>query len=177
MSTERATTGKPSLYLNGEGGQERTGQPSQPAQRSGGVSGDGRSGRATGITRETCARGAQAPTRGTTPETGKADAARTGVGVPHSSEEAPDNGVERRRGSCADACEAERERGDGPEGITTPTVLETATGVRKLQRTLYRQEANRRTALREPDAGNPHVRFDEGAAQRTLGSSESPYST
>jgi len=34
---------------------------------------------------------------------------------------------------------AARERGDGPQGIATPTVPETATGVRKLQRTLYRQ--------------------------------------
>ena len=25
-----------------------------------------------------------------------------------------------------------------------------------------------RTALREPDAGNPHVRFDEGATWRSL---------
>ncbi len=72
-------------------------------------------------------------------ETGKAEAARAGVGVLHSSEEVPENGVERRQGSSADACEAERERGDGPQGITTPTVPETATGVWKLQRTLYRQ--------------------------------------
>jgi group II intron reverse transcriptase/maturase len=48
-------------------------------------------------------------------------------------------GVEPREGSCAEALEAARERGDGPKGIETPTVPETATGVRKLQRTLYRQ--------------------------------------
>ena len=96
-------------------------------------------GRADGVTRETCSREAQAPTRGTTPETGEAEAARAGVGVLHSSEEVPVMGVERRRGSCADACEAERERGDGPQGTVTPTVPETETGVRKLQRTLYRQ--------------------------------------
>jgi group II intron reverse transcriptase/maturase len=47
--------------------------------------------------------------------------------------------VERRRGSCADAFQADREQGDDPQGIETPTVPETATGVRKLQRTLYRQ--------------------------------------
>jgi RNA-directed DNA polymerase len=70
---------------------------------------------------------------------GKAGAARAGVGVLHSSEEAPVMGVERRRGSCADACEAERERGDGSPELTTPTVPGTVTGVRKLQRTLYRQ--------------------------------------
>lgn len=139
MSIETERTGKPSRYLNDEGGKERTGQPLESAQRSGGVSGDGMLGRVDGITRETCPRGAQAPTPGTTLETGKAGTARVGVGVLHSSEEAPENGVERRRGSSADACEVERERGDGPQGLTTPTVPETATGVRKLQRTLYRQ--------------------------------------
>ena len=96
-------------------------------------------GRANGVTRETCAGGTQVPTGGTTPQTGKAETACTGVGVLHSSEEIPVTGRERRRGSSADAFKAERERGDGPEGITTPTVPETATGVRKLQRTLYRQ--------------------------------------
>lgn len=96
-------------------------------------------GRVDGVTRETCTRGAQAPTFGTTPETGETETARAGVGVLHSSEEAPDNGVEPRRGSCADAFEAERERGDGPQGISTPTLPEKATKVRKLQRTLYRQ--------------------------------------
>ena len=30
-------------------------------------------------------------------------------------------------------------------------------------------EANRRTALREPDAGNPHVRFDEGETPAVIG--------
>jgi group II intron reverse transcriptase/maturase len=139
MSIEKATTGKSSRCPNGEDCQERTGQPLQSAYRSGGVGGDGMLGRAAGVTREACSRGAQVPTLGTTSETGKAEAARAGVGVLHSSEEAPDNGVERRRGSCADADKAERERGDGPEGITTPTVPETATGIRKLQRTLYRQ--------------------------------------
>lgn len=84
-------------------------------------------------------RGAQSLTHGTTPEAEEAEAAQAGVGVLHSSEEATENVVERRRGSCADAIEAERERGDGPQGIETPTVPETATGVRKLQRTLYRQ--------------------------------------
>ncbi len=96
-------------------------------------------GRADGVTREACSRGAQVPTPGTTQPKGKAEAARAGVGVLRSSEEAPVMGVEQRRGSCADACEAERERGDGPQGLPTPTVPETATGVRNLQRTLYRQ--------------------------------------
>jgi hypothetical protein len=97
MSIETERTGKPSRYLNDEGRKERTGQPLESAQRSGGVSGDGMLGRADGITRETCPRGAQAPTPGTTLETGKAEAARAGAGVLHSSEEALENGVERRR--------------------------------------------------------------------------------
>jgi len=139
MSIENATTGKSSRFLYGEDCQEQTGQPSWFGQHSGGVSGDGMSGRVEEVTRETCSREAQASTTDTTSATEKVSSARVGVGVLHSSKEAPVMGVERRRGSCADACEAERERGDGPQGITTPTVSETATGVRKLQRTLYRQ--------------------------------------
>lgn len=92
MSIETARTGKPSRYLNDEGWQGRTGQPFESAQRSGGVSGDGMLGRADGVTRETCPRAEQSATPGTTLETGKAEAARAGVGVLHSSEEAPENG-------------------------------------------------------------------------------------
>jgi len=33
----------------------------------------------------------------------------------------PETGVERRRGSCADAFQADREQGDDPQGIETPT--------------------------------------------------------
>ena len=95
MSIETARTGKPSRYLNDEGWQGRTGQPFESAQRSGGVSGDGMLGRADGVTREACPRAEQSATPGTTQETGKAEAARAGVGVLHSSEEAPENGVER----------------------------------------------------------------------------------
>ena len=110
MSIEKERTGKPSRFLNDEGWQERTGQPLESAQRSGGVSGDGMLGRADGITRETCPRGPQAPTPGTTLETGKADAAGAGVGVLHSSEEVLVTGMERRRGGCADANGAARTR-------------------------------------------------------------------
>ena len=76
MSIETERTGKPSRYLNDEGCEERTEQPLQSAQRSGGVSGDGMLGRVTEETRETCLRGAQAPTGGTTPATEKADTVR-----------------------------------------------------------------------------------------------------
>ncbi len=139
MSIERKTTGEPSRCSSGEGCQGRAPQPSRHVHRSGGVGVDSMLGRADGLTRETCSREAQTSTTGTTSVTEKVSSARAGVGVLHSSEEAPVMGVERRRGSCAGACEAERERSDGPQGITTLTVPETATGVRKLQRTLYRQ--------------------------------------
>ena len=164
MSIDKERTGKPSPYPMGEGCQGQTGQPSQFAHRSGGVSGDGMRGREARVTQETCLRGESASTSGTTSKKKKAVSARAGVRVPHSSLEAPESGVERRRGSCAEESEAERERGDGPKGIVTPTptVPETAAGVGNLQRTLYRQaksrgnrhttrcmlahEANRRTA-------------------------------
>ena len=96
-------------------------------------------GRATEVTREACLRGAQAPTTGTTPSTEKVGLAQTGVGVLHSSEEVSVTDMERRRGSWAEGSEAKRERGDGSKEIITPTKSETITGVRKLQRTLYRQ--------------------------------------
>ncbi len=139
MSIEKATTRESSRYLNGEDRRGLGEQPSPTVQRSGGVSGDSMSGRVTEVTRETCTRGAQAPTGGTTPSTEEAATARAGVGVPHSSDEVPVMGMERRRGSWAEESEAKREWGDGPKGIITPAVPETATGVRKLQRTLYRQ--------------------------------------
>ena len=161
MSIDNERTGKPSTYLKCEGCQEQTEQPLQSVHRSGGVSGDGMLGREVRVTQETCARGENASTSGTTSAKREVVSARAGVRVPHSSLEAPVIGVERRRGSCAEESKAERERGDGSQGIATPTVPETATGVRKLQRTLYRQakstgecpigqtpsnEANRRTA-------------------------------
>ena len=154
-------TGEPSDYLNGEGCQGQTGKLSQSVHRSGGVSGDSMLGRVTGITWEVCLHGAQAPTDGTTVATQEVVSVQAEVRVPHSSLEVLEIEMERRGGSCAEESEAKRERGDGPEGIATPALPETATGVRKLQRTLYRQakskpkwkmplgnanEANRRTA-------------------------------
>ena len=122
MSIDKERTGKPSPYPMGEGCQGQTGQPSQFAHRSGGDSGDGMRGREARVTQETCLRGENASTSGTTSEKKKAVSARAGVRVPHSSLEAPESGVERRRGSCAEESKAERERGDGPKGIVTPTV-------------------------------------------------------
>ena len=80
-----------------------------------------------------------------------AETARAGVGVLRSSKETPEIGVERRRGSsCADAFQADREPGDGPQGIETPALPETATGAWKLQRTLYRQ------AEEQAESGEAH---------------------
>ena len=119
-------------------------------------------GRDARVTQETCARGENAPTSGITSAKREAASARAGVRVPHSSLEALEGGVKRRRGSCTEESKAEWQGGDGPRGIATPTVPETAMGVRTLQRTLYRRdksmgdrhtircmhahEANRRTA-------------------------------
>ena len=50
MSIETSATGKANHLPSGEGCQERTGQPLESAQRSGGVSGDGMLGKADGVT-------------------------------------------------------------------------------------------------------------------------------
>jgi len=140
MSTVSGKPGEPSPWLAGEGRWAKAIQLLLPLYRSGGVCGDGMSGRDAGLSRETCACGGQPPTDGTTLATRKADPACAGVGVLHSSDEAPVTGVERRRGSCADASKASREPGDGPQGIGTPASPKSAVEtVRKLQRTLYRQ--------------------------------------
>ena len=68
MSIDNERTGKPSPYPMGEGCQGQTGQPSQFAHRSGGVSGDGMRGREARVTQETCLRGENASTSGTTSE-------------------------------------------------------------------------------------------------------------
>ena len=110
-------------------------------------------GRALRVTQETCLRGEIASTSGTTSAKREAVSAQAGVRVPHSSLEALEIGMERRRGSCAQGSKAARERGDGPQGIATPTVPETVEGVWKLQRTPYRQatsKADRRNNRRVP---------------------------
>ena len=140
MSIEKKTTGEPSRCLAAKAVRGRRRQPSESClslrrcQRGWHV---GKGDRVNPGDLRAWRR--KPPTGGTTSAMREAETARAGVGVLHSSDEAPENGVERRRGSCADASEADRERGDGPQGIVTPTVPETATGVRKLQRTLYRQ--------------------------------------
>ena len=140
MSIESSRTREPSPYPTGEGCQEESRQPSRLPQRSGGVSGDSMLGKAGGKTREACEREAGASTAGaTSPKVAEAGTARTGVGVLHSSEDASERRAEQRRGSCADAQEAARERSDGPKGIGTLKEPEKVTGVRKLQRALYRQ--------------------------------------
>ena len=96
MSIENAQTGKPSPCPRGEGCQEQTGQHLQSDQRSGGVSGNGMLGREFRVTQETCARGENASTSGTTSAKREAASAQAGVRVPHSSLEASEIGVERR---------------------------------------------------------------------------------
>ena len=81
MSIEKTTTRETSRCCSGEVCQGQTGQPSGSVYRSGGVGGDGMSGRVTGITRETCSGEARASTCGATPEMGEAETARAGVGV------------------------------------------------------------------------------------------------
>lgn len=140
MSTVSGKPGEQSPWLAGEGRRAKAIQLLLPLHRSGGVCGDGMSGRDDGLNRETCARGEQSPTGGATLSQGEAALAGAGVGVLHSSEEAPVTGVERRRGSCVDAPRVGREPDDGPRGIGTSTPPPSAEEqVRKLQRTLYRQ--------------------------------------
>ena len=55
-------------------------------------------GRATGITREVCLHGAQAPTDGTTATTQEVVSVQAEVRVSHSSLEVPEIGMERRGG-------------------------------------------------------------------------------
>ena len=157
MSIESSRTREPSPYPMGEGCQEESRQPSRLPQRSGGVSGDSMLGKAGGKTREACEREAGASTAGaTSPKVAEAGTARTGVGVLHSSEDASERRAEQRRGSCADAQEAARERSDGPKGIGTLKEPEKVTGVRKLQRALYRQAKKRfmkQTEEQPPRAG------------------------
>jgi len=139
MSIEKARTGKPSLYLKGEGCQEETIQPLKFSQRFGGVSVESMLGKVTGLSQETCMRVVKSTTDSTTLETKKAVSAQTGVGVLHSSVEVPVMEMERRRGSCADAYRTDRESGDGSQELPTPLLPIGDMKIRKLQQTLYRQ--------------------------------------
>ena len=149
MSSENATTGEPSRYLNGEGCQDRAGQSRKDIgpkslrsdQRAGGVSGGGGSGRADGLSGETCAGGTSSDvstssSSAATPR--EAGWAGAGVGDLHSSGDPADikTAGERREGACPPASQ----RGEGPDdGRSDELWIKTSPKVRQLQRVLYRK--------------------------------------
>ena len=148
MSSETATTGEPSHYLNGEGCEGQAGQSredvgpksSMPVQRAGGVSGDGGTRRVVGVSCETCGDGAsqEGPTIGTSPLAGEADRVGAGVRDIHSSVDLPDSttGGERRDGTCSRA----QQSGEGRDDDRGEELwIKTSPKVRKLQRALYRK--------------------------------------
>jgi hypothetical protein len=85
-------------------------------------------GRDAWVTQETCARGENASTSRINSARREAASARAGVRVSHSSLEALESGVKRRRGSCTEESRAEGQGGDGSRGIATPTVPKKAMG-------------------------------------------------
>ena len=173
MSIETNRTRKSSLWLAGEDCKGETIKSSQALQRSGGVGGYSMLGRECGGSWEISNGGRKLPTGSTTPTKEEAHTAIREVGVLRSSNEVPAMGMEQRRGSCANAPEAVRERIDGlkrkitlARGLTwdeslelkkyerkclwkheAPTTqkAEPMTKVRKLQRALYRQAKNKPT--------------------------------
>jgi len=141
MSLERKHR-EPSRCLTGEGCHVPLSNSQAAAQNLGGVGGGDRTGKADRVSREnsTVASETQPAARGGKPT----KAARTAgvVGVPHSSDDPPDNitGGERGRGTWVNACGTGEGLDDGRatvealfDRITTPPK------VQKLQRTLYRK--------------------------------------
>ena len=149
MSSENATTGEPSRYLNGEGCQDWAGQSRKDIgpkslmsdQRAGGVSGGSGPGRVVGLSGETCDGGASSDA--STPGTSvaiprKVGGAVAGVGDLHSSVDLADikTAGERREGTCPPASQ----RGEGlDDGRSDELWIKTSPKVRKLQRVLYRK--------------------------------------
>lgn len=149
MSSENATTGEPSRFLNGEGCQDRAGQSRKDVgpqslrsdQRTGGVSGGGGSGRVARLSGETC--GGEGPTGDSTSGSSaaklrEAGRAVAGVGDLHSSVDPADRTTagERREGTCPPASQS----GKGPDdGWSDELWIKTSPKVRKLQRVLYRK--------------------------------------
>ena len=141
MSLERKHR-EPSRCLTGEGCHVPLSNSQAAAQNLGGVGGGDRTGKADRVSREnsTVASETQPAARGGKPT----KAARTAgvVGVPHSSDDPPDNitGGERGRGTWVNACGTGEGLDDGRatvealfDRITTPPK------VQKLQRVLYRK--------------------------------------
>ena len=149
MSSERARTGEPNRYTDGEGCQDQAGQSRKDVgpqslrsdQRTGGVCGGGGPRRRVRLSGETCP--GEAPSGGSTPsasvatprEVGRAE---TGVGDLHSSVEPRDRTTcgERREGTCPPASQS----GEGPDdGWSDELWTQTSLKVRQLQRVLYRK--------------------------------------
>lgn len=149
MSSENARTGEPSHSADGEGCQDRAGQSRKDIgpkslmsdQRTGGVSGDGGSGRVVGLSGETCRGGSPSgdSTTGASAATPReAGRAAAGVGDLHSSVDLADRTTagERREGTCPPASQS----GKGPDdGWSDELWIKTSPKVRKLQRVLYRK--------------------------------------
>ncbi len=155
MSLDKCRTGeKPSRCVTGEGRREETGQQSESSQRSGGVGVDGTSGSSIKVSWENSGGGPQAQPHAQAGRTSQAGGAVGEVGVPHSSEEAPVMGVERRRDTCSEV------RRDGGRWLRKE--------IRRHEVNLInpdfgsRPKGGNRTGLGEPNMGNPSVRFDEG---------------
>ena len=102
--------------------------------------------------------------------------ATPGVGDGHSTCEPRENRGEGRAVTSAKRSKRGKTAGLPPRGKapSRPKPPKRLDPVRKLQRTLYRaakshcDECRRTKAVGEPDAGKPHVRFDEGV-QETYG--------
>jgi len=143
MSLEKARSGKPSRYLNGEGCHVASNNRHQGAIDSGGVSEGDTTGSAAKVSWEISGREAaasQPPAQGG--ETSKVGRAEREVGVLHSSREAgaTQTPVEPREGTWVNANVNSEGSGDGRleaerlfDRITTPPKIQ------KLQRTLYRK--------------------------------------
>jgi hypothetical protein len=156
MSPEMFRTGdKPSRCLIGEGRREEAGQQSEPSQRSGGVGVDGTSVSSVHVSWENCGGGCEAQPTSQAGSASEAGGAVGEVGVPHSSDEAPVTGVERRWDTCSEVrCDRwlMAPQGDRPpRGSSSSTLMEGARG-----------NAQTRPELGEPNMGKPSVRFDEG---------------
>ena len=105
MSLEKSITGEPNRYLRGEGRKGKAEKQSELSQRSGGVSAGGIYGKDDGVRQETCGRGPEGPTAGTSRVSGKAGLSVAGVGDLHSSVDARESITreERRAGTCSNA--------------------------------------------------------------------------
>lgn len=144
MSVERDSTREPNPCPEGEGRRESSDQQFEAAQRSGGVSVGGMSGKGAGVNQEICGHSGPQGSKPTVQARikGKAERVAAEVGVFHSSDEAPESttGAEPREGTCVEA----NQSGEGPDDgweqrLSLLAQITTPPKVRKLQRALYRK--------------------------------------